>query len=280
MKRLDGAVVAVTGGARGIGRATAAALERAGALAAVGDLDGDAYPLDVTDPSSFASFLDAVEADHGPLYALVNNAGIMLTGTFTGESPERAARMVDVNLNGVITGSRLACARFLERGRGHLVNVASVAGKAGFPGGATYCATKHAVVGFNESLYMELRQTGVNITTVMPSLAATSLSAGMAAPRGLPMIDPEDIATAIVRAIERPRLEVYIPRRLNGMFRTRAFMTRGMQDLTARVFRSDRIGIEVDVTERSRGYMDRAAKTAEATASAENEQIAEAAKRE
>ncbi len=109
-------------------------------------------PLDVTDRDSFAAFLDEVERQLGPLDVLVNNAGIMPIGPFENETDDCAQRLVDINIHGVILGSKLAIERFMPRGRGHIVQLASIAGKGGFPGGATYCATKHAVVGLTEAL--------------------------------------------------------------------------------------------------------------------------------
>ena len=155
-RSLAGQVVAITGAARGIGRATAAALIAEGARVAIGDIDAAlaeqtaselgggtvGLPLDVTDRASFAAFLDQIEARLGPLDVLINNAGIMPIGPFIEESDATARRMVDINVHGVIFGSKLALERFVPRGRGHLVQLASAAGKAGFPGGATYCATK------------------------------------------------------------------------------------------------------------------------------------------
>src|SRR5947208_873303 len=154
-RSLAGRVVAITGGARGIGRATAAALIVQGARVAIGDIDAPlavqsaqklgggtvGLPLDVTDRASFDRFLADVEQQLGPLDVLINNAGIMPVGPFIEETDATAERLVDINLHGVIYGSKLALERFLPQGRGHLVNIASVAGKAGFPGGATYCAT-------------------------------------------------------------------------------------------------------------------------------------------
>src|SRR5262245_59803621 len=139
-------VVAVTGGARGIGHATARALEARGARVAVGDLDGDALPLDVTDPGSFAEFLKTVERELGPLDVLVNNAGIIPIGPFAEESHGAARRVIEVNVLGCLTGMKLALPGTLERRSGQIVNVASVAGKVPAPGGVTYCASKAAVV--------------------------------------------------------------------------------------------------------------------------------------
>jgi NAD(P)-dependent dehydrogenase (short-subunit alcohol dehydrogenase family) len=160
-RSLAGQVVAITGGGRGIGRATATALLGHGARVAIGDIESDlaertaqelggaaiGLPLDVTDRASFAAFLDQVEDRLGPLEVLINNAGIMPIGPFAEETDATADRMIDINLRGLIYGSKLALERFLPRHRGHLVQIASAAGKFGFSGGATYCATKHAVVG-------------------------------------------------------------------------------------------------------------------------------------
>ena len=153
-RSVGGKVVAITGGARGIGKATAAALVREGAKVAIGDLDkplaeeaaaelgGETIglELDVTRRDSFANFLDQVSERLGPLDVLINNAGIMPIGPFTGEDDATARRMIDINLHGVIYGMKLVLPGMRERGRGHVVNLASQAGKAGLPGGATYCA--------------------------------------------------------------------------------------------------------------------------------------------
>ncbi len=111
-----------------------------------------ALPLDVTDRDSFAAFLDGAEQQLGPLDVLVNNAGIMQVGRFIDEDDLTARRMIDINLHGVILGMKLALERMIPRDRGHIVNISSQAGKFGAPGGATYSATKHAVVGLTEAI--------------------------------------------------------------------------------------------------------------------------------
>src|SRR5690349_14772940 len=130
-RSLAGDVVAITGGARGIGRATAAALIAQGARVAIGDIDAAlaertaqelgsgtvGLPLDVTDRTSFATFLDEVESRLGALDVLINNAGIMPIGPFTEELDATAIRMIDINLHGVIFGSKLALERFIPRNR-------------------------------------------------------------------------------------------------------------------------------------------------------------------
>src|SRR5580693_7048025 len=169
---LAGQTAAITGAARGIGKETAQALTRQGMKVAVGDLDlaaarktaselgasAVALPLDVTDRDSFGKFLDDAEAQLGPVDVLVNNAGIMQVGRFVDEDDLTARRMIDINLHGVILGTKLALERMVARDRGHIVNISSQAGKFGAPGGATYSATKHAVVGLSEAVRGELHQ--------------------------------------------------------------------------------------------------------------------------
>jgi NAD(P)-dependent dehydrogenase (short-subunit alcohol dehydrogenase family) len=259
-RSLTGTVVAITGGARGIGRATARVLIAQGARVAIGDIDEPlavqtaeelghgtiGLPLDVTDRASFDSFLTAVESQVGPLEVLINNAGIMPIGPFIAESDATAARMIDINLNGVILGSKLALERFLPRNRGHLVNIASVAGKGGFPGGATYCATKHAVVGLSEAIRAEVRSTDIDVSIVMPVGVNTELYSGLSAARGIKTAEPEDVAEAIVEALQTGRVDVYVPKSLKGVFRMMNVVPRGVADFFAKVLKADQILINPD----------------------------------
>src|SRR4051812_46888597 len=132
--------IAITGAARGIGRATAEACVRAGHRVAIADLDlaltqrtareigAEAFQVDVRDRDAFDAFLAGAEERLGPLDALVNNAGVFFLGPYAEEPPEHTVRMVEVNVLGVMHGTRLALDRFLPRGRGHIVNIASSAG--------------------------------------------------------------------------------------------------------------------------------------------------------
>jgi NAD(P)-dependent dehydrogenase (short-subunit alcohol dehydrogenase family) len=259
-RSLAGKVVAITGGARGIGRATAAALIAQGARVAIGDIDAPlaaqaaselgsgtlGLPLDVTSRESFDGFLAEVETRLGPLDVVINNAGIMPIGPFVDEIDATAQRMVDINLHGVIYGSKLALERFLTRGRGHLVNVASVAGKGGFPGGATYCATKHAVVGLSEAIRAEVRKSDIDVSIVMPVVVNTELGAGLQKSRGVKVVEPEDVANAIVEALQSGRVDVYVPRGMQALFRLMNVVPRGVADFVTKVLKGDQVLVNPD----------------------------------
>ena len=243
-RMIGGKVVAITGGARGIGRATGEAFLRAGARVALGDVDVElvektaaelaestggevcGLALDVTNRAAFARFLDDTEARLGPLDVLVNNAGIMPTGMFAEEDDAMTDRMLAINLCGVLYGSKLAAARLAGRG-GHIVNVASLAGAGAYPGLATYCATKHAVVGFSEALHLELADAGIGVTAILPGVVHTELSAGHGAPRWtrpLTDVEPNDVATAIVGVVGTDRTRRVVPRRLGVVLKTMALL--------------------------------------------------------
>jgi NAD(P)-dependent dehydrogenase (short-subunit alcohol dehydrogenase family) len=271
---LTGKVVAITGAARGIGAATATALARHGATVAIGDLDLDlaqetaaqvgngakAFKLDVTDNESFASFLDTVEDDLGPLDVLVNNAGIMPLGTLLGEEDAMTARILDIDVRAVIIGSRLAARRMEPRGRGHIVNVASTAGKAGLAGGATYCAAKAAVITFSEGIEQELAEHGIAVSCVMPGIVRTELAIGFPDMPGFKSILPEAVAEAIVEAIAEPRLEVFVPKSAGPMLRVTRLMPRKVGMWIGRKMGADKVFLEAAQDPARKVYEDRVAR--------------------
>ncbi|UGT40114.1 SDR family oxidoreductase [Nocardia yamanashiensis] len=220
---IAGKVVVITGGARGIGLATATTLQALGARIAIGDIDETTVKesgvakgfevygkLDVTDQQSFTAFLDEVEQRLGPIDVLINNAGIMPTGRLVDEPDQVTRRILDINVYGVILGSKLALARMLPRGRGHVINIASLAGETHIPGLATYNASKHAVLGFTDTLREEYRGTGLRFSSVLPTLTNTELGSGVTAPKLLRPAEPEEIADAIAKLIVEPKSKVRV----------------------------------------------------------------------
>jgi NAD(P)-dependent dehydrogenase (short-subunit alcohol dehydrogenase family) len=272
-QNLSGKVVAITGGARGIGKATATALVRKGCRVAIGDLDlalaeetaaglgggTVALSLDVTDRGSFTAFLDAAERELGPIDVLINNAGIMPVTPFVEESDDSIKRQLDINIYGVIVGTQLAIERLRPRGSGHIVNLASQAGKGGFPGIATYSGTKHAVVGISEAVRQELRGSGVEVACVMPTVVNTELTAGVGQ-RLIKPVEAEDVANEIVDALEVPRFDVWVPRANGALFKVVANLPRGMREGLGRLMKVDKLMTEVDHGAR-RGYEERAARS-------------------
>jgi len=251
---LAGRVVAITGAARGIGRATAQACVRAGMRVAIGDVDlaaaeataaqiGSgtiAVQLDVRERASVAHFLDEVEARLGPLDVLVNNAGIMPLKPLVDEDDATAHRQVDINVHGVLHGMKEALPRMIARDRGLIVNIASVAGRLGFSGGATYSGTKHFVVGVSEAARAELRGSGVQIICVMPAVVRTELASGLAQGPYIKHVEPEDVAAAIVSALRSPRFEVYVPRMVTPLVKLGAALPQPIREGFCRFLRIDR----------------------------------------
>jgi NAD(P)-dependent dehydrogenase (short-subunit alcohol dehydrogenase family) len=252
-EELAGKVVVITGGGQGIGAATASALSRLGARVVIGDLDqvrakntardldAEALPLDVTDIRGFTEFLDEVERRHGRIDVLINNAGIMPLAHLEEESDATTRRQLEINLHAVIHGTREAMKRMRPRRSGHIVNVASFAGKAGFPGAATYCATKHAVVGLSEAVHLELHGSGVHVSCVMPAIVRTELASGLGEAKLFKSSRPEDVADAIVSTLRKPRFEVFVPRSVGTMGKLTRLLPRRAGEALARALKADQL---------------------------------------
>ena len=275
---LAGRVAAVTGGARGLGLATARALHRAGMRVGIGDLDGDlagaaaaelgdgavGRHMDVTRRASFAAFLDTVEERLGELDVLVNNAGIMVLGRFVEEDDDTARRMVDINVHGVLLGMKLALPRMVARDRGHIVNMASQAGTFGAPGGATYSATKHAVVGITEAVRRELQLEGssVRLSYVLPYIADTELGRGTTTDaRSFRKLRPEQVAGGVLAALRDGRVDVWLPRHSKLINRLATVAPRPVMEAVARGLRADRVLYSPDTAAR-RAYDERVRRSA------------------
>jgi NADP-dependent 3-hydroxy acid dehydrogenase YdfG len=273
-RSLSGRTVAISGGAQGIGRVTARALIAKGARVAIGDIDlplaektalelggnAIALPLDVTDRESFATFLDEAERQLGPLDVVINNAGIMPVGLFSEEDDDSTRRQIDINIHGVITGSKLAIERMLPRRTGHIINIASQAGKAGVPGVATYSGTKHAVIGLSEAMRSEIRDTGIEVSVVMPALVNTELSAGAKEVRLVKTVEPEDVAAGIVATLEKPRFEVWVPNSSKFITAIVGLLPYRGREAIARLLKVDSILLDVDEKARE-AYEQRAAES-------------------
>jgi NAD(P)-dependent dehydrogenase (short-subunit alcohol dehydrogenase family) len=271
-RSLNGKVVAITGGARGIGKAIATALVAKGCRVALGDLDLEpaeqtaaqlgggtiALPLDVTDRASIARFLDETERQLGPVDVLINNAGVMPVTPLVEESDASIRRQLDINLYGVIVGTQLAIERMRPRRSGHVVNVASSAGKAGVPGIATYSATKHAVVGFTEAVRAEHRDDGLEFSYVMPITVNTQLIEGLQDQRGVKRVEPEDVAREVVEALETAKVDVYVPKQLRASVVVGTMLPRRAREALGRLMGIDKVMTEVD-PERRAAYEKRVA---------------------
>jgi NAD(P)-dependent dehydrogenase (short-subunit alcohol dehydrogenase family) len=269
-RQLNGKVVAITGGARGIGKATAKALVGKGCRVAIGDLDASlaaqaaaelgggsvGLALDVSDRGSFAHFLDEAERQLGPVDVVINNAGVMPVTPFVEESDASIKRQLDINLYGVIVGTQLAIERMRPRRSGHVVNVASSAGKAGVPGIATYSATKHAVVGLTEAVRGEHQEDDIDFSYVMPITVNTQLIEGVKDQRGLKRVEPEDVAAEIVDALETGKVDVYVPKQLRATVMMGGILPRKAREAVGRLMGVDKVMTEIDPQAR-RSYEER-----------------------
>ena len=265
-----GKVVAISGAARGIGFATAGHLHDLGAKVAIGDVDEAAVQaagsrlglpvyrtVDVTDSSSFTAFLDDVEHRLGPVDVLVNNAGVIAVGNAIDEADGITRRLLEVNVYGVILGTKLAARRMLPRGRGHVINIASLSSVTPTVGIATYSATKHAVLGYTDAVRLENRASGVHFSAVLPTLTNTEMIAGVNQPKAFNNAEPEDVARAVARLIAKPKPRVIVPRVVGTVTVAQRVLPQRVFERLERVVGAERIfGADVDAAQR-RGYAKR-----------------------
>jgi short-subunit dehydrogenase len=270
-REVNGLIVAISGAARGIGRATAETLVAAGARVAIGDLDATlaaqtageighgtiGLPLDVTSRQSYEAFVALVEDQLGPIDVLINNAGIMHVGRFLDESDEIADLQLDVNCRGVLHGMKTALPRFVARGRGHLINIASITGKVGTISVATYSGTKHFVVGVSETVHEELTGTGVDISYVCPGPVRTEMTTGIPNGRFVRFLEPQEVADAVLATVRRPRVDVYVPRSLRSAAASQYLVPRSGRELMSKAVKAD-VGLQTNQAARQ-AYEERAA---------------------
>ncbi|WP_454194069.1 SDR family NAD(P)-dependent oxidoreductase [Nocardia sp. Marseille-Q1738] len=240
--------VVITGGGRGIGRSTAELFAAKGARVVLADVDksaaeaaaaaigGVACELDVRSRGQWDTMIAAV----GAVDILVNNAGVMPAGAFLDEPDVVGQATLDINVWGLIHGMRAVAPGMIERGRGHIVNVASLAGKVPIPGLAVYNASKFAAVGLSAATRLEFAEYGVSVSCVLPSAVRTRLSSGLALGHGMPTVDPEDVAAAIVRTCDTRKAEVAVPNYLGPVDIALAAAPERAVRLVRRLFDGDR----------------------------------------
>jgi NADP-dependent 3-hydroxy acid dehydrogenase YdfG len=228
---IENKVAIITGASSGIGFATALALSKAGAKVAIGarrtdmlsvlekkikENGGEVYSqkLDVTKKNECNSFVDNVLKKWGTVDILVNNAGLMPLSFFKNLKIDEWDQMIDVNIKGVLYCTGAVVTHMLEKKSGHIINISSVAGRIVFPAGSVYCATKHAITAFSEGLRQELSiRKNIRVTCIEPGVVATeltntitdeSLQGFVENAKKMESLQAEDIANAIVYAVESP----------------------------------------------------------------------------
>ena len=228
---LSGRVVAITGASSGIGEATALMCAKAGASVALGarrseriealaaqiDESGGvatAIPVDITSEQQAMGFVRTAHERLGRLDVLINNAGVMLLGPVEGADTENWRRMIEVNCLGLLYCTHAALPLMREQGSGHIVNVASVAGRRASLGSGVYNMTKWGVVGFSEALRQEALHANIRVTVVEPGFVETELldpnaqyvqdAATKIKEEIGEVLRSEDIADAIVHALAAP----------------------------------------------------------------------------
>ncbi|MBF6133611.1 SDR family oxidoreductase [Nocardia otitidiscaviarum] len=255
-----GARVLVTGAGRGIGRCTAELFASKGAQVAIADVDtaaaeataaalgAKAFELDVRDRAQW----DRVVTEFGGVDILVNNAGVMPAGAFLDEPDAVGRTTMDVNVWGLIHGMRAVAPGMIDRGSGHIVNVASLAGKIPLPGLAVYNASKFAAVGLSAATRLEFAEHGVSVSCVLPSAVRTRLSSGLTLGHGLPTVDPEEVAAAIVQTVRTRKAEVAVPNYLGPVDVALAAAPEPAVRLVRRLFGGDRALYPADTATRER----------------------------
>ena len=234
---LRGSRILVTGGARGMGLAIAKGAAARGASVVLWDRDAEALraaeaevagvepvvgqAVDVADRGAVDAAAARLVSERGPVDILVNNAGVVSGKRFSDLAPEEVERTLAVNAASLFWTTRAFLPAMIRRGRGRIVTMASAGGLVGVPGLSDYCASKFAAVGFHESLRAELRREapGVGATLVCPFFVNTGMFAGVRTrfPRLLPILEPEAVAEAALRAVERNRALVVRPRFVHSL---------------------------------------------------------------
>ncbi|MDD3783233.1 MAG: SDR family NAD(P)-dependent oxidoreductase [Limnochordia bacterium] len=235
-QRLQGKVVLITGASGGLGEQIAYAAARRGAVVVATarrmerleavqsrcrELSGGpsyAYPLDVADGEQVEEVLSRIQLDVGPVHVLVNSAGFGLFAEALETSQDITEDMFEVNVLGLIRLSREVARAMKEQGGGHIINIASQAGKIATPKSAVYAGTKFAVRGYSNALRLELKKFGINVTTVNPGPIRTDFfskadaDGSYLAKLGRWVLDPVQVAEKIAESMLTNRREINLPR--------------------------------------------------------------------
>lgn len=248
-------LILITGAGTGIGKLMAQRLASQGAIviltarrlnvveAIASDIRSrqgraHAYTLDVTDIGSIAPLRDQIRKDHGPIDMLVNNAGIVHGGAFEQVPLEQHLETVQVNLNGLMALTHAFLPDLKTRPCAHIINIASASGFISLPYGTSYAASKWAVVGFSDSLRLELKERGLNnvhITTVCPSYISTGMFDGVKTPWLSPMLTPEKLVKSVLHGIENKKSFVMAPYMVNWIEFGKGLMPRSVWEWFARL---------------------------------------------
>jgi NAD(P)-dependent dehydrogenase (short-subunit alcohol dehydrogenase family) len=213
----------VTGGSRGIGFAIAKAIAGAGGSVMITGLDAsridqavrklgqsggsarvDGAAVDVRDRAAVRKLVEETVRQFGGLDLLVNNAGVGAFADVTSMTDDDWARVIDTNLTGVFFCTRAAIPAMKKSGGGWIINIASLAGRNYFPGGAAYCASKAGLIAFSESVMQEVRYDNIRVSVVMPGSVATEFSHPSGSSDDSWKLSPDDVAEAVMDLVRHP----------------------------------------------------------------------------
>ncbi len=235
MKNLARKKIVITGGAAGLGKEMAKLFAAEKADLALLDINAvqlnqtaaeisrsgvrvETYLCNVASKEEVESVCARINQEFGPVDVLVNNAGIVVGKSLVDCSYEDIKRTMDVNAIGVIWITKQFLPSMIKRNSGHIVNIASAAGMLAIPMLADYCASKFAVVGFNDALRMEMKKfghTGVKTTCVCPSIINTGMFTGFDPPTLSPMLEPQYVAAQVVAGVKKEKTYVKLPFMVN-----------------------------------------------------------------
>jgi len=261
MKEIKGKVVLITGGALGMGKEVARLFAKDGARIVLWDLRQEdldktaeelrglgaevhTYICDVTKREMVYETAEKVKKEAGVVDILDNNAGVVFGGPLWDVDDDKILKTLEVNLNAVIWCTKAFLPEMMERNQGHIIMMASAAGILGVPGLATYCATKHAVVGLSDSLRMELKKVGkdgIKLTVVCPSFVQTGMFEGVKPPRLNPWLTTEQMAIKIYKAVLKEKPYVREPFIVKTVPFLKGISTTSLLDwVSANIFAMDR----------------------------------------